>query len=136
MQHLKAPSLPPGRAEVAVLWQALAAGTVTREAVHGWAAPWVESDEASGSVSPLVLTALQHLHGFDLCRDPSSPSILWHGMTGEGQWTHSRDDITVGFARWLRACDLHDADPQGWSKAIREQARAGARPEDARPEQA
>lgn len=135
MKHLKAPLLPPSREEVATQWRALAAGAATREAMHRWAAPWVERNGASGSLTPLVLTALQHLHGFDLCQDPSRPSVLRHGTTGEGEWVHSLDDIAGGLARWQRACDLYDADPQSWSEAVREQSRALGRPETARPEQ-
>ncbi|MGW6210378.1 hypothetical protein [Streptomyces sp. NPDC055109] len=135
MQHLKTPLLPPSREEVTTRWRALAAGAVTREAMHGWAASWVERDGAASSLTPLVLAALQHLHGFDLCRDPSRPSLLRHGTTGEGEWVHSLDDIAGGLARWQGACDLYDADPQGWSEAVREQARALVRPEDAGPHQ-
>jgi hypothetical protein len=113
--------LPPGRAEVAAQWRALASGEVTREAVHAWAILWVEGDGAFADFEdPLIETALQYLHGFDLCRDPDRPGVVWHGTSGEGEWYHSLDDITGGFTRWQEKCALYDADPQGWSRAVRE----------------
>ncbi|MFI0965987.1 hypothetical protein ACH4S8_32025 [Streptomyces sp. NPDC021080] len=99
MSDLKAPKPAPNSEEVAAQWQALVAGDVTREAVHSWAASWVE-DEAAIRIPPLVFGALQHLHGLDLCRDPHRPGVVWHGTTGEGEWIHSPDDIAGGFARW------------------------------------
>lgn len=131
MKDLKASLLPPSREEVAAQWRALAAGDVTREAVHGWAAQWVEGEGASVGLAPLVLTALQHLHGFDLCRDPSRPGVHWHGASGEGEWVNSLDDIAGGLARWQETCDLYDADPQGWSQTVREQVRALVRAREA-----
>ncbi|MFE2537131.1 hypothetical protein [Streptomyces sp. NPDC059371] len=111
MSDRKTPRPAPSRKDVAAQWQALIAGDVTREAVHAWAASWVE-DEAAFHVPPLVFGALQHLHGFDLCRDPYRPGVLWHGSTSEGEWVHSPDEIAGAFARWQDRCNLQDADPQ------------------------
>lgn len=133
MSDLNVTTGPPGRAEVAARWRALARGEVTREAVHAWAVPWVEGEGALARFEdPLVLTALQYLHGFDLCRDPQRPGALWHGAAGEGEWYRSLDDITSGLTRWQGYCVLYDADPGGWIRMRREQARAAARDEAAK----
>jgi hypothetical protein len=124
MSDPEAPPPPPSREEVAARWRALAADEVTREAVHAWAASRVESARASADCAPLVLTALQSLHGFDLRRDPSRPGVLWHGTQCEGEWVHSLDDIGGELARWQEKCELYDADPEGWTQAVRWQARA------------
>ncbi|WP_158711287.1 hypothetical protein [Streptomyces sp. NRRL S-1824] len=125
MSDLDAPPSPPGRVEVAVQWQALAQGEVTREAVHAWARPWVEGEAALADFEdPLVVTALQYLHGFDLCQASGGPGVVWHGASGEGEWCHSLDAITGELTRWQEKCALYDADPQGWTQKVREQARA------------
>lgn len=84
----------------------------------------MEGEGASADCPPLVLMALQYLHGFDLCRDPSRPGVVWHGTSGEGGRVHSLDDIRDGLALWQEKCELYDADPQGWMQAVRQQARA------------
>ncbi|MFC9249474.1 hypothetical protein ACFT7S_37140 [Streptomyces sp. NPDC057136] len=132
MSDPNATPLLPGRAEVAARWSALASGEVTREAVHAWAFPWVEGEGAfTDFEEPLVLTGLQYLHGFDLCRDPGRPHIVRHGTLGEGEWVASLDDIIGRFAHWQEQCALYDADPQGWSQAVLERARAFVRAEEA-----
>ncbi|MFB6523081.1 hypothetical protein [Streptomyces sp. NPDC056401] len=131
MSDLDATLLPPGRVEVAARWHALARGEVTRETVHAWAVPWVEGEGALVDFEdPLVVTALQYLHGFDLCQDPSRPGVVWHGTAGEGEWCHSPDDIANGLTRWQAKCALYDEDPQGWIQAVREQARASIQAEE------
>ncbi|SEG24568.1 hypothetical protein SAMN05216223_10428 [Actinacidiphila yanglinensis] len=106
-----APPAPPGREEVTAQWRALVAGHATRDAVHAWAARWVE-DEADPRVPPLILGALQHLHGFDLRRDPRRPGVVRHGTAGdgEGEWIHSADDIAAALARWEARCERDDAE--------------------------
>lgn len=133
MGETDVPRTPPGRAEVAAWWRALVAGEVSREGAHAWAAPWVEGDGGPADFAdPLVVTALQYLHGFDLRRDPGRPGELWHGAAGEeGEWYRPREDIAAGLARWERNCALYDADPEGWLRGIREQARAVLRAEEA-----
>ncbi|MEU1711058.1 hypothetical protein ABZ478_38235 [Streptomyces sp. NPDC005706] len=111
MSDRATPIPAPDLDEVAAQWQALITGDVTREAIHAWAAAWVE-DEGDHHVPPLVLGALQHLHGFDLCRDPDRPGVVWHGTADEGEWVHSPDEIAEGFARWQDRCDLKHAGPQ------------------------
>ncbi|WTW96005.1 hypothetical protein OG216_22655 [Streptomycetaceae bacterium NBC_01309] len=124
---------PPGRAEVAAQWRALVQGEVTREAVHAWAVPWVEGEGALADFEdPLVATALQYLHGFDLCRNPGRPGVIWHGTSGEGEWCHSFDDITGGLNRWREKCALYDADPHAWIQMTREQASTFVQAEDAK----
>lgn len=131
MSDLDATPPPPDRVEVAVQWRALAQGEVTREAVHAWAVPWVEGEGALADFEdPLVVTALQYLHGFDLCQAPSRPGVVWHGTLGEGEWYHSPDDITGGLTRWQEKCALYDADPQGWIHMERKQASAFMRAEE------
>lgn len=117
MSDLKAPRPAPSRVEVAAQWRALVAGDVTREAVHSWAASWVEVEEGFCDGAPLVFGALQRLHGFDLRREPCRPGVVWHGTAGEGEWVHSLDDIVGGFASWQEMCDLHDTDPRALSQA-------------------
>lgn len=100
----------PTRAVVEARWMALIEGQATRDEVHAWAAPWVEFDPFIGQ--PLVESALQSLHGFDLTRDPEQPNLLTHG--GEGEFVHSDADIADGLSRWKRRCVEHDADPVGF----------------------
>ncbi|WP_406865067.1 hypothetical protein ABZO31_33345 [Streptomyces sp. HUAS MG47] len=109
---------PPTRADVAARWHALVRGETTREAVHAWTVHWVEGEGAFADFAPLVETGLQYLHGFDLCRDPARPSVLWHGEAGEGEWYHADDAVAAGLAHWQRMCERHDADPEGWARAI------------------
>jgi hypothetical protein len=124
MSDLDGTRIPPGRVEVAACWHALAEGEVTREEMHAWAVPWVEGDGAVADFEdPLVVTALQYLHGFDLCQDPARPGFLWHGASGDGEWYHSLDAIVGGLARWQENCALYDADPQGWVRMVGERAR-------------
>ncbi|WP_328663343.1 hypothetical protein [Streptomyces sp. NBC_00328] len=123
MSDLKVPPPPPSREEAAARWQALAAGEVIREAVHSWAASWVE-DEVERGFAPLVFGALQYLHGFDLCQDPNRPGVVWHGISDEGKWIHSLDDIASGLARWQARCEPHDADPLAWPQTEDERLRA------------
>lgn len=106
-----APPPAPGREEVAAQWRALVAGDATRGSVHAWAARWVE-DATESAVPPLVLGALQHLHGCDLRRDPRHPGILWHGTAGDGEggWIHSAEDIAAALARWEARCLRDDAE--------------------------
>ncbi|MER5763896.1 hypothetical protein [Streptomyces sp. NPDC002082] len=131
MSDLGATRLPPGRVEVAARWHALARGKVTRESVHAWAVPWVEGEGALVDFEdPLAVTALQYLHGFDLCQDPGRPGVVWHGTAGEGQWCHSHEDIAGGLTRWQAKCALYDEDPQGWIQTVREQARAAIQAEE------
>ncbi|MGW2946818.1 hypothetical protein [Streptomyces sp. NPDC001226] len=133
MNHLDVTPPPPARVEVAAQWRALAHGEVSREAVHAWAVPWVEGEGASADFEdPLVVAALQYLHGFDLCHDPGRPGVVWHGRSGEGEWHHSPDDINSGLTRWQEACALYDADPRGWIQLVREQARASIQAEKAK----
>ncbi|MFD3651986.1 hypothetical protein [Streptomyces sp. NPDC058620] len=132
MSDPNARPFPPGRAEVAAQWRALASGEVTREAVHAWAFRWVEGEGAfTDFEEPLVLTGLQYLHGFDLCCDPDRPDVVRHGTSGEGEWVASLNDVADGLAHWEEQCALYDADPQGWSRAVRERARAFVRAEEA-----
>ncbi|MFI8826357.1 hypothetical protein [Streptomyces sp. NPDC053431] len=129
MSDLKATPIPPGRVEVAARWQALSEGEVTREAVHAWAVPWVEGEGALADFEdPLVVTALQYLHGFDLCQNPGRPGVVWHATSGEGDWCHSLNDITNGLTRWQESCALYDADPQGWIQTVRERQGCSSRP--------
>ncbi|MFF2814803.1 hypothetical protein ACFVT9_04615 [Kitasatospora cineracea] len=105
---------------------------MSRGAVHAWAVPWVEGPGARADFEdPLVVTALQYLHGFDLCRDPDRPGVHRHGRPGAGEWLRSLDEIADGLGRWLEECARHDADPRGWIRSARERARAYVRAEEA-----
>ncbi|MFG2332660.1 hypothetical protein ACGFMM_23925 [Streptomyces sp. NPDC048604] len=125
------PPTPPTRADVAAHWSALGRGNETREAVHVWTLHWVEGDGAFSDLEPPWETGLQYLHGFDLCTDPTSPSLLRHGRAGAVDWYPSHDAIGGGLARWQEMCDRYDADPEGWTRGIREQIRARAEGWDA-----
>ncbi|WP_251150420.1 hypothetical protein [Cellulosimicrobium sp. Marseille-Q4280] len=70
---------------------------------------------------PLVMTALLHLHGFDLTRDPDDPRLIRHG--GPGEHVHEFEYIRSTFDGWLDECREHDADPVAWSAAVRERVR-------------
>jgi hypothetical protein len=119
--------------EVAARWHALAEAEVTREATHAWAAPWVEGEGAAADFEdPLVVTALQCLHGFDLCRHPGRPGVARHGTAGDDERCHPLDAIIAGRARWQESCALYDADPEGWGQAVRERARAFIQAEEAK----
>lgn len=121
----------PSRAQVAARWRALAAGAATREEIHAWAAAWVEDEGGLDDVTPLIFGALQHLHGFDLCRDPRRPGTVWHGSAGEGEsaWVHSREDIADGFARWQERCASDGSGPQAGPEADPRAVSAGPEPE-------
>jgi hypothetical protein len=128
MSDLDARPLPPGRVEVAAQWHALAEGRVTREAMHAWAVPWVEGKGAFADFEdPLIVTALQYLHGFDLCQDPGRAGVVWHGTSPEGEWCHSLDDVRGKRSRACRSdgggssparCRSHGPDAsEGWIQA-------------------
>jgi hypothetical protein len=68
----------PRRAGIEARWQDLIAGAVSREVVNLWAEPFVLGDEV---LEPLVASALQYLHGFDLAT--VSPGRLRHGGPGD-----------------------------------------------------
>lgn len=111
----------PDREAVSSWWTGLIEGRLTRETVHNWAAQWVESETASMD-DTMVMTALQHLHGFGLERNSTRPSLTSH--SGHGSRVHSDQHIAEQFTRWTRACGHYDADPEEYSRQRREEGRA------------
>ena len=115
----------PRRAEIEARWRDLIAGAVSREAVNLWAEPFVLGDEV---LEPLVASALQYLHGFDLVT--ISPGRLRHG--GPGEYLRSIDEVAAELVRWLANCRDYDNDPRGYMKRSWERARLAAREERGR----
>jgi hypothetical protein len=106
-------------------------GRTTREAVNAWVVPWVEGD--TSIEDPMVLSALTHLHGFDLTRHPDHPTWVAHG--GGGRYLHSAAHITEELTRWRGRCDEYDADPPGWTERAHALARQAIEAERQRRDQ-
>jgi hypothetical protein len=60
-------------------------GTVSRADAHRWASRWVEGDDPDIS-DPMVWSALQRLHGFDLVWTDSARTTVRHGGPG-ARWS-------------------------------------------------
>jgi hypothetical protein len=103
----------------------LIGGKTTRKAVHAWAAPSIEGD--APIEDPMILSALTHLHGFDLTPDPGYPAGVAHD--GDGPYLHSPAHIAGEFTRWRTRCDEYDADPAGWTERAHELARQAIKAE-------
>jgi hypothetical protein len=115
----------PRRVDIEAHWRDLIAGAVSREAVNLWAEPFVLGDEV---LEPLVASALQSLHGFDLVT--VSPGRLRHG--GPGEYLRSIDEVAAELDRWVADCREYDIDPRGYMKRSWERARLAARDERGR----
>ncbi|MFF1649899.1 hypothetical protein [Streptomyces sp. NPDC058240] len=120
---------PPSREEVSARWKALISGDLSREAAHAWASPWVEGPSDPDCPDPLVLTALQYLHGFDLSVDPQHPGLMRHGQGIA--WYRSIKEFSDEFSRWQANCALYDSDPQLWQQSRLRRARSFAEAERA-----
>jgi hypothetical protein len=106
------------------MWQAVLDGTVSRSDAHRWASRWVEGDDPDNS-DPMVWSALQRLHGFDLVWTDSARTTVRHG--GPGTPVHTTGEIQEAFAAWRAACQSYDADPAEYVPRKKEAARsAGA----------
>jgi hypothetical protein len=90
------------------MWQAVLDGEVSRSGAHHWAARWVEGDSPDVD-DPMVWSALQRLHGFDLVWTDGTRSRVRHG--GSGDHVHPLRDIRQQFVAWQSACAAHDAPP-------------------------
>lgn len=93
----------PGRDQIVAWWTALIKGSITREEAHAWAAQWVEDEEAN-ICDPMVASALQNLHGFDLNCIPGRENLAQHGMSDvDSRYVHPamrlrlnlRDGLTI-----------------------------------------
>ena len=93
---------------------------MSREAVSSWAEPFLLSEER---LEPLVESALQSLHGFDLVT--VAPGHLRHGEPGE--YLRSIEDVSDELDRWLAKCRDFDDDPRGYLQRQWERARSAAR---------
>jgi hypothetical protein len=109
----------PVRLDAKERWHALAEGRATRREVHEWAAPWVEERDSEVK-DPMLRSALQYLHGFDLTHDSESPGVMRHG-TGQ-RYVHSDQEIAEAFARWEENCQLYDSDPAAYIRRVKERA--------------
>ena len=109
------------RATVAQMWRAVLEGTVSRSDAHAWAAQWVDADDPDVR-DPMVWSALQRLHGFDLVWTSPAQTTVRHG--GPGVDVHPLRDIRSALATWRAACEEYDADPEGYVRRMRERARA------------
>lgn len=110
------------RATVADVWQGVLDGTVSRDEAHRWAARWVEAEDAE--VDPMVMSALQRLHGFDLVWTDAAWTVVRHG--GSGAQVHSSSDIRQALATWQDDCRSYDADPVAFVQRKVAAARAAA----------
>jgi hypothetical protein len=112
------------RDTVAEMWRAVLDGTVSRADAHRWASQWVEGDDPDVS-DPMVWSALQRLHGFDLVWTDPERTKVRHG--GSDAHVHTMPDIREAFATWRAACARYDADPAEYVRRVKEAARsAGA----------
>lgn len=112
----------PGRDQIVAWWTALIKGSITREEAHAWAAQWVEDEEAN-ICDPMVASALQNLHGFDLNCIPGRENLTQHGMSDVGsRYVHSGDEIEAEFTRWIDNCSQYDENPADYSWKLRVRA--------------
>jgi hypothetical protein len=109
------------RATVAEMWQAVLDGTVSRADAHRWASRWVEGDDPDVS-DPMVWSALQRLHGFDLVWTDPARTTVRHG--GSNGYVHTMREIREAFTAWRAACESYDADPAGYVRRMKEAARS------------
>jgi hypothetical protein len=68
----------------------------------------------------MVMTVLQHLHGFDMTFDPPRPTVLRHGPPGE--YYRTLDEIADEYSRWRRNCEEFDRDPDRYRQRVRKRA--------------
>jgi hypothetical protein len=111
----------PTRADVERRWVSLIQGGITRDEVHAWAARWVETGGLGQIPDLMIRNALQHLHGYDLTRDPENPEVLRHDSNG----IHVRTDgeIAEEIEEWRSNCLAYDRDPQGYVQSARNRGR-------------
>jgi glutathione S-transferase len=109
------------RAAVAEMWQGVVDGTVSRADAHRWAKRWVEGDDPDVS-DPMVWSALQRLHGFDLVWTDAARTTVRHG--GDGVDVHSMREIQAALVAWRAACERYDADPAEYVRRMKEAARS------------
>ncbi|GAA2998346.1 hypothetical protein [Actinokineospora diospyrosa] len=91
----------PTRDAVARMWRGVLDGTISRDAAHEWAAPWVEGELLVEDV--MTDSALQHLHGFDMVWVDEARTIVQHG--GAGTPVHSLAHIEITLETWRTNCD-------------------------------
>lgn len=110
---------PPNRTEVEFRWRSLVEHRATRHELHIWASKWMERCDVELD-DPMVLNALQHLHGFDLTYNDDNKKIVWHG-SGEFH-LYDDEDIKNALDRWRSNCMLYDADPRSYLENAKRQA--------------
>lgn len=104
----------PTRDDVETRWQQLIDGTLTREEVHTWSAPWVEGEADFDDL--IVGLGLQYLHGFDLSHPPDADGLLHHGGGPGRVYLRSTDDIAAELDRWREDARAFDEDPRSWQR--------------------
>jgi RHS repeat-associated protein len=110
----------PTRADVENRWMGIVQGRFTRNEVHMWASRWVETGGLRQLRDAMVRNALQHLHGYDLVRNPDHPERIRHAP--EGDFIRSLDTVAQELEQWHSDCRAYDADPQGYALAARRRA--------------
>jgi hypothetical protein len=115
---------PPSRQDIELRWRSVASGAASRESVHDWAEPFVLAEDDTIS-DPMVMTALQYLHGFDMVWRSGDRRFVGHGPPGP--YLRSLEEITAELDRWLHNCHGHDADPIGWLERARSRRASGTR---------
>lgn len=122
------PVEPSMREEVESWWRAVIAGEVTREVGHDWAETLMFDDYSDSSMpDPLAVSGLQYLHGFDMTWR-SADRLVGHGPPGE--YVKPLREIQCDLDRWRANCRQYDADPVGWTRRARTEARQAADRED------
>ncbi|MCP4960166.1 MAG: hypothetical protein GY925_12970 [Actinomycetia bacterium] len=118
-----APITGPTRQEVEEKWRDLIAGSRSRAETAAWARLWAWAP-MKVEAEVLVMSALQHLDGFDMTRDPTDRNLVRHGGHIDGRpYLHSDQHIAEELTGWLSGLDEHDRDPDGFFERIRERAR-------------
>jgi hypothetical protein len=75
--------------------------------------PWVEGEAGAAQDSgPMILTALQSLHGFTMACHPATPHLVHHGPPRT--YLRTIEDIRAELARWEARCAEYDREPHAW----------------------
>jgi hypothetical protein len=111
------------RDAVTQMWRSVLDGAASRADAHAWASQWIEADDPDVR-DPMVWSALQRLHGFDLVWTNPEHSAVRHG--GSGDFVHSPQAIRSAFAAWQADCVSYDADPAEFVRRKKEAARLAA----------
>lgn len=113
----------PTRGQLTDRWRQLIAGETTRESTAAWANCWMLSPRQV-EAEMLVMSAVQHLDGFDMTHALASRNLVRHGgKSSDRVYYHSDDHVADELARWLDKLAEYDADPEGFLQRIRDRNR-------------